>query len=34
LEDVQQLGRLPEQNGIVENWRAEWYHGKLKSRMV
>jgi hypothetical protein len=25
LEDVQQPGRLPEQNGIVENWRAEWY---------
>jgi DNA-directed RNA polymerase-5 subunit 1 len=25
LEDVQQLGRLPEQNGIVEDRRAEWY---------
>jgi DNA-directed RNA polymerase-5 subunit 1 len=25
LEDVQQPGRLQEQNGIVENWRAEWY---------
>jgi hypothetical protein len=25
LEDVQQPGRLPEQNGIVENWRSEWY---------
>jgi hypothetical protein len=22
LEDVQQPGRLPEQNGIVENWRS------------
>jgi hypothetical protein len=26
LEDVQQPGRLPEQNGIVENWRSEWYN--------
>jgi hypothetical protein len=25
LEDVQRPGRLPEQNGIVENWRSEWY---------
>jgi hypothetical protein len=25
LEDIQQPGRLPEQNGIVENLRAEWY---------
>jgi hypothetical protein len=25
LEDVQQLGRLPEQNGIAENRRVEWY---------
>jgi hypothetical protein len=25
LEDVQQPGRLPEQNGIMENWRSEWY---------
>jgi hypothetical protein len=25
LEDVQQLGRLLEQNGIVENRRSEWY---------
>jgi DNA-directed RNA polymerase-5 subunit 1 len=25
LEDVQQPGRLPEQHGIVENQRAEWY---------
>jgi hypothetical protein len=25
LEDVQQPGRLPEPNGIVENWRSEWY---------
>jgi hypothetical protein len=25
LEDVQQPGRLLEQNGIVENWRSEWY---------
>jgi DNA-directed RNA polymerase-5 subunit 1 len=25
LEDVQQPGRLPEQNGIVENGRPEWY---------
>jgi hypothetical protein len=25
LEDVQQPGRLPEQNDIVKNWRAEWY---------
>jgi hypothetical protein len=24
LEDVQQPGKLPEQNGIVENWRSEW----------
>jgi hypothetical protein len=26
LEDVQQPGRLPEQNGIVENRRSEWYN--------
>jgi hypothetical protein len=25
LEDVQQPRRLLEQNGIVENWRSEWY---------
>jgi hypothetical protein len=25
LEDVQQPGRLPEQDGIVEDWRSEWY---------
>jgi hypothetical protein len=25
LEDVQQPRRLLEQNGIVKNWRAEWY---------
>jgi hypothetical protein len=25
LEDVQQPGRLLEQNGIVENGRSEWY---------
>jgi hypothetical protein len=25
LEDVQQPGSLPEQNGIMENGRAEWY---------
>jgi hypothetical protein len=25
LEDVQQPGRLPEQNDIMENLRSEWY---------
>jgi hypothetical protein len=29
LEDVQQLGRLPEPNGIVENWRSGWYRKQL-----
>jgi hypothetical protein len=25
LEDVQQPGRIPKQNDVVENWRSEWY---------